>query len=68
MDSLHEKHPEVVIKSQLMGTAENMEMIADQTFDAVVGTHILCCIKNKEAAIREIHRVLRKVSYFSVNS
>ena len=61
VESVKQKHVNLKIEQMLTGSAEDMSMIADESFDAVVGTHILCCIRDKEAAVREIHRVLKKV-------
>jgi len=61
-ESVKAKHPNLTIEKTLIGNAENMDMIPDNTFDAVIGTHVLCCIKNKEAAVKEIHRILKTVS------
>ena len=62
VQSVKEKHPNLVIEKTLIGNAEDMSMIAGNTFDAVIGTHILCCIRDKEAAVKEIHRILKPVS------
>lgn len=61
--SIKRNFPNLKIEKTLIGNAENMSMIPDKSFDAVVGTHILCCIRNKEAAVREIHRILKDVSF-----
>lgn len=55
-------YPELEIENSLIGNAEDMSgVVADESFDAVVGTHILCCIRNPGSALREIHRVLKPV-------
>lgn len=61
--SIRKDHPHLKIEKTLVGSAEKMTMIPDKTFDAVVGTHVLCCIKDKELAVREIRRILKDVSY-----
>lgn len=58
-----------VVESQL-GNAENMTCFEDNSFDIVCGTLIMCCINNNEAALREIHRVLKpngRYFYFEGN-
>lgn len=60
-DSIQQKHPNLRLEEALIGNAEKMDMVPDASFDAVVGTHILCCIQNKEAVVKEIHRVLKPV-------
>lgn len=57
--NIKEKYPHLVIEESIIGNAEDMSVIPDESFDAVVGTHILCCIKNPETAAKEIHRVLK---------
>jgi SAM-dependent methyltransferase len=61
VDTVKANHPHIKIDDMLVGNAENMSDIPDNSFDAVIGIHILCCIKNKEAAAKEIFRVLKPV-------
>lgn len=61
--SIRQNFPNLKIQETLIGNAEKMTMIPDKSFDAIVGTHVLCCIRNKEAAVREIHRILKDVSF-----
>lgn len=56
---IKQKHPHLFIEESIIGNAESMTMIPDNSFDAVVGTHILCCIKDPAAALKEIRRVLK---------
>lgn len=58
---IKQQYPSIRIEESIIGNAEDMSSIPDQSFDAVVGTHILCCISNPEAAVREIERVLKQV-------
>jgi SAM-dependent methyltransferase len=62
VESVNKSHPNLVIEKTLIGNAEHMDMIEDSTFDAVIGTHVLCCIRDKEATVKEIHRILKMVS------
>jgi SAM-dependent methyltransferase len=56
-----EKHPDVTFH-HVTGDACNMRMFKDESFDFVVATHVFCCIPDYHQAVREIHRVLKKVS------
>ena len=47
-----------LIKS-IIGSAEDMSMIPDDSMDIVVGTLLLCCIKNPTRALCEIRRILK---------
>lgn len=60
---IQEKHPQVKIEQMIIGNAENMDMIADETFDIVIGTHLFCCIRDYKTAAKEIFRVLKPVRY-----
>ena len=57
------QHPHVQLEKSLIGDAECMHCFPNESFDAVVGTHILCCIRDPEAAIAEIRRVLKQVCH-----
>lgn len=57
--AIRSMYPDINIESSIIGNAEDMSSIKDGSFDAVVGTHILCCIRDPEAAVKEIHRVLK---------
>lgn len=59
---LVKKHPTLVLEKSLLGSVEDMKEVPSESFDVVVGTHILCCVNNPEKALREINRVLRTVS------
>ncbi|XP_041359681.1 methyltransferase-like protein 7A [Gigantopelta aegis] len=49
----------------ICGKAEQMSQFADDSFDAVVCTLVLCAVDNPEAVVKEIKRVLRpKVGVF----
>ena len=61
ISSIRTKYPQITIDQVILGNAENMSAcgIGDETFDAVVGTHILCCIKDTSAVLKEIRRILK---------
>lgn len=54
--------PDLVIEERISGNVEDMHMIRDEQFDAVVATYVLCCFRDPARALREIHRVLTPVS------
>eukprot|EP00443_Scrippsiella_acuminata_P078609 CAMPEP_0115475676 /NCGR_PEP_ID=MMETSP0271-20121206/54739_1 /TAXON_ID=71861 /ORGANISM="Scrippsiella trochoidea, Strain CCMP3099" /LENGTH=374 /DNA_ID=CAMNT_0002903055 /DNA_START=21 /DNA_END=1143 /DNA_ORIENTATION=+ len=41
------------------GVAENLSVFPDNSVDAVVATMVLCSVDSQEAALREVHRILR---------
>jgi hypothetical protein len=56
-------YPSLKIDQRFIANAEDMtHIIQDNSFDAIVGTHILCCIRDPSAAVREIYRILKPVS------
>lgn len=59
---LLKRYPTLILEKSLVGSVEDMKEIPSESFDVVVGTHILCCVTNPEKALREINRVLRTVS------
>lgn len=64
---IRKKHPHLTIEKVILGNAEDMlnhGSINDNEFDAVVGTHICCCINDVPAALKEIHRVLKPKGVF----
>lgn len=53
-------NPTLTIENAMIGNMENVsDLIRDSSFDVVVATHVFCCIKNKEAAMKEIRRILK---------
>lgn len=50
-----------VVFHHVTGDACNMTMFEDESFDFVVATNVFCCIPDYHRAIKEIHRVLKKV-------
>lgn len=55
---LKDMYPNITLERSIIGNAENMTQVPDNSVDVVVGTLILCCIDDPMAALREIHRVL----------
>lgn len=58
IDKIKEQYPNVNLVRSIIGNAENMKEVPDNSIDVVVGTLILCCIDDPNAALKEIHRVL----------
>ena len=61
--TIQARHPTITIEDMLIGDAENMVHISNESFDVVIGTHIFCCIDDYEAAAKEIFRVLKPVCF-----
>ncbi|KAI1304630.1 Methyltransferase-like protein 7B [Halotydeus destructor] len=57
-NDIKDQHPHIKLERSLIGSAENMAAVASNSLDIVVGTHVLCCIKDPLKALKEIHRVL----------
>ena len=47
------------ISKLVLNHAENMHSIESESMDAVVHTFILCSVKNSDAVLKEIYRVLK---------
>ena len=60
-DSLKKRFPNIIITDSLIGDAQSVPQIPDESYDIVIGTHILCCIPDPSAAAREIYRILKPV-------
>lgn len=58
IDSINQQYPNVNLVKSVIGNAENMSQIPDNSIDVVVGTLVLCCIDKPEEALKEILRVL----------
>ena len=54
------KYPHLNCKFCL-GYAEDMSNIADSSVDAVVGTLVLCSVRDIDCSMKEIKRILKKV-------
>ena len=55
-------YPHVSLKEYIVGVAEDMKKIEDQSVSAVVSTLVLCSVESVEQALKEIIRVLKPVS------
>lgn len=53
------KYDHIRIEECITGNAEDMTCFTDASFDAVVVCAVLCCVRDKDAAVREIHRILK---------
>ena len=62
--TIQTRHPTITIEDMLIGNAENMVQVPDESFDVVIGTHIFCCIDDYQTAAKEIFRVLKPVCIF----
>lgn len=59
-DSIKKKYSNITIDDMKTGNVEDMKgVFPDNTFDAVILTHVICCVKDKEKALKEMHRVLK---------
>ena len=59
------KYPHLNCKYRL-GHAEDLSEISDSSVDAVVGTLVLCSVRDIDCSMKEIKRILKKVVFFSV--
>ena len=57
-----EYYPHVTLKEYIVGSAEDMRKIEDQSVSAVVSTLVLCSVESVEQSLKEIVRVLKPVS------
>ena len=59
---IRKQYPDLVIDRMLIGNIEDAKSVLpeDNSFDVIIMTHVLCCVKNKEAAIKEMYRLLKK--------
>ncbi|XP_057380591.1 N6-adenosine-methyltransferase TMT1A-like [Daphnia carinata] len=51
-------HPQIKLDRFIVGFAEDMKGIPDNSIDIVVSTMVLCSVRTVERALKEIHRVL----------
>jgi len=52
------EHPHIVMKRFVVGFAESMKDVEDNSIDIVVSTMVLCSVRSIEGALNEILRVL----------
>ena len=57
------EHPHIVMKRFVVGFAESMKDVEDNSIDIVVSTMVLCSVRSIEGALNEILRVLAPVSF-----
>lgn len=58
-NEMKKKYPKLSFEKTIIGNIEDVQgVIPDGEFDVVVGTHLLCCVKDKDKGISEIHRIL----------
>jgi len=60
-DQVVKNYPDVVIENTLVGNIEDVRQVLPQgnCFDVIICTHVVCCVKNKEKAVKEMHRLLK---------
>ena len=67
LDRLKKKHSNLTIDNMLVGNIEDVgDLIQDNSFDVVVGTHLFCCVKNKNKGLKEVFRILKPGGKFFV--
>ncbi|XP_069181888.1 thiol S-methyltransferase TMT1B-like [Procambarus clarkii] len=57
-DNNRKKFPNIHSEEIIVSTAENMDMVADNSIDVVVSTFVLCSVENINKVIQQILRVL----------
>ncbi len=55
------KFSRIKFEKFVTGTVEDMHEFEDNTFDAVLCTHVLCSVSNVTDGLKEIRRVLKEV-------
>lgn len=57
--NMREKYANISLETNLIGNIENAkDIIAEESFDIVVGFHLICCVHKRLQALKEIHRIL----------
>ncbi|EFX66427.1 hypothetical protein DAPPUDRAFT_64689, partial [Daphnia pulex] len=51
-------HPHIKMDRFVVGFAEDMKDVPDNSVDIVVSTMVLCSVRSVEGALKEVHRVL----------
>ena len=57
------EHPHIVMKRFVVGFADDMKEVEDNSIDIVVSTMVLCSVRSIEGALNEILRVLAPVIF-----
>ena len=60
-------YPHIKMKRFVVGFAENMKDVPDNSVDIVVSTMVLCSVRSIEGALKEIHRILVPVVLIILN-
>ena len=55
------QYPHIVMKRFVVGFAEDMKHVEDNSVDVVVSTMVLCSVRSIEKTLKEVHRVLAPV-------
>jgi ubiquinone/menaquinone biosynthesis C-methylase UbiE len=55
-------HPHIKMNRFVVGFAEDMKGVPDNSIDIVVSTMVLCSVRTVEGALKEIHRILAPVT------
>ncbi|XP_067663202.1 thiol S-methyltransferase TMT1A-like [Haliotis asinina] len=63
-ENVHLRNPEVSIKKFVVGFAESMPEVEDNSCDAVVCTLVLCTVRDVKAVLSEILRILKPNGIF----
>ncbi len=61
-------HPHIKMNRFVVGFAEKMKDVPDNSIDIVVSTMVLCSVRSIEEALKEIHRILAPVYHFIILS
>lgn len=56
-----EQYPGIKVTFEI-GVAEDLSSLADESVDAVISTHVLCSVTDLTQSLKEVLRVLKKVS------
>ena len=56
------EHPHIVMKRFVVGFAEDMKEVEDNSIDIVVSTMVLCSVRSIQKTLNEVQRVLAPVN------
>ncbi|GBL74029.1 Methyltransferase-like protein 7B [Araneus ventricosus] len=62
LEKNRKKFPQVSYKKTVIGMAEDMHQLDDDSFDVVVCTYVLCSVKNVRYVLKGVKRVLEPLS------